>query len=420
MSKIKIIITLGPSTSSRDAIKKIKQKKVDFVRANLSHTSIEELKYYINLAKSQDIPFILDTEGSQIRSGELIEKKIEIKSNKKIKLHRYAVRGDSENINLNPENVFDLLNEGDLIHIDFDSLLLCVYDISMSNEDYIICEVIQGGTIGENKGVVVEPRIINSPTLPTLSNKDRIAIKIGLKENLGYIAFSFARSKEAIKEVRSLTKNKMKIISKIECIDGLKNLDDIIKYSDMILIDRGDLSKEIPIKKIPLTQKIIINKARVQNTPVYVATNFLENMVENRQPTKAEVHDSILTVIDGADGLILSAETAIGKYPINSINILKNLINHADNIREFLSVELKNELKQKDIMTYINSQDKSIDNMPHGGILINKFSIEEDKFVDSRPFIEVNNIQRNEIENIATGVYSPITGFLGKNDLIKF
>ena len=124
--------------------------------------------------------------------------------------------------------------------------------------------------------------------------------------------------------------NTMKIISKVECIDALENLNDIIWKSDYILIDRGDLSKEIPVEKIPYTQKIIIHRANKQNVGVFVATNLLETMIDHRKPTRAEVHDIIGTIVDGAEGLTLAAETAVGKYPMECINMLNKLIKHSE------------------------------------------------------------------------------------------
>ena len=180
--------------------------------------------------------------------------------------------------------------------------------------------------MGEIKGVLIQPRISDPLLLPTISKKDKSAINIGLKAGLKYLALSFTRSEDAVREVRLITKNQMKIISKIECLDGLNNLDEIIRCSDMLLIDRGDLSKEIPIDKIPFAQKFIIEKAKRQNTPVYVATNFLESMITNRQPTKAEVHDTIATILDGAEGIILvSGPTGSGKTTTlySTLNIIE-------------------------------------------------------------------------------------------------
>jgi len=420
MDRIKLMITLGPSTNSDKMLKRIKHKRVDFLRINMSHTNIDDLKSYINLAQSVDIPFILDTEGSQARTGKLIESKIAVKTNDKIKIHLNPIRGDTKNINFTPHAVFNSLREGDLIYIDFKSLVLRVYDTSMRKNNYIICDTIIGGELGENKGVLIQPRISDPLLLPTISKKDKSAINIGLKAGLKYLALSFTRSEDAVREVRLITKNQMKIISKIECLDGLNNLDEIIRCSDMLLIDRGDLSKEIPIDKIPFAQKFIIEKAKRQNTPVYVATNFLESMITNRQPTKAEVHDTIATILDGAEGIILSAETAIGKYPIEAINMINRLSNHALNAfgdGKTSKVTSNKKLTKTSINNYLLNHDSTSTNPAHGGTLINKCLINNQIKSKFMPTIKVDKTVEIEIENIATGVYSPLTGFIGNDDL---
>src|SRR3989338_11507414 len=140
------------------------------------------------------------------------------------------------------------------------------------------------------------------------------------------------RSRAFVEEVRAATRHQMKIISKIECVDGLEHLDEIIDASDFLLLDRGDLSKEIPIEKIPLTQKIVLSRARQAGKGVFVATNLLESMVTNQKPTRAEVNDIVNTILDGAYGLTLSAETAIGKHPIACVNMLNRLISEAQQV----------------------------------------------------------------------------------------
>ena len=324
----KIIVTLGPSTCTIDKIKKIKSKGVDFVRVNMSHSSIEQLEEFISLAKEVDIPFIIDTEGSQIRSGNLDKDFHSYNEGDCIKIYNKEIIGNANQINLRPIEVVPQLKEGDILYVDFDTLVMKIKDIKNIDSGYVDAEIISSGKLGNNKGVIIDSRRNKSFKLPTLSNKDLEVIKVGLRENIKHIAASFMRSGDAVNEVRELTKNQMKIISKVECIDGLQNLDGVITNSDFILIDRGDLSKEIPIEKIPFSQKIILDRAKKMNTPVYVATNLLESMIENRKPTRAEVHDIVNTIVDGAYGLTLAAETAIGKNPIGCINMLNKIIKH--------------------------------------------------------------------------------------------
>jgi len=331
VKKTSIIATLGPATKTREHLEMMKARGVDFVRINMSHSTLEDLEYFIALAKAVGIPFVLDTEGSQIRTGELVDSAVRIEEGDVVKIHQAAIRGDVRNITLRPEETAAQLVPGDIIHIDFNSLILRVTDVTtLTSEGYITATAIASGTLGRNKAVVVDSGWPSQWRLPVLSEKDYQAIAIGLSAGVEYIAASFMRSPEFVAEVRRASAGKMCIISKIECWDALENLDAIIAVSDYILIDRGDLSKEISIEKIPLAQKIILSAARRHKKPAFVATNLLESMIEKKQPTRAEAHDVITTILDGAYGLALSAETAIGQHPIACVNMMNRLCQQAE------------------------------------------------------------------------------------------
>jgi pyruvate kinase len=418
----KIIVTLGPATNTLEKIQMIKSKGVDFVRTNMSHSSIDDLKFYIDLAKKADIPFIIDTEGSQVRTGSLKQDSIHYNENDKIKLYKKLIEGDSDGVSLRPWQILDQIQEGDILYIDFDTLVMRISDISTLKDGYISAVVISSGNLGKNKGVVIDPQMDRKFTLPTLTPKDIEAAKVGLAENIEHIAASFMRSGEAVNEVRKITEGKMKIISKVECKDALENLDDIIKESDYILIDRGDLSKEIPIEKIPFTQKIILQRSKKMDTGVYVATNLLESMITHRKPTRAEVHDIINTIVDGAYGLTLAAETAIGKYPIGCINMLNKIINHSDLVIN--AEEIRD--KEEKFVNYLENNNYLFDDStssslipPHGGVLVNRFSnthLAEEQLT-SIVKIQLNNNQLLDAEQIAIGTYSPLEGFMDKAEL---
>ena len=418
----KIIVTLGPATNTLDKLLMIKSKKVDFVRINMSHSTIDDLKYYINLAKKADIPFIIDTEGSQIRTGSLSQESISYKENDIICLYKEAIEGNSNGVSLRPMQILDQLQEGDILYVDFDTLVMRILNTSTINEGYVEAIVISSGNLGKNKGVVIDPQIERKFILPTLTPKDIEATQIGVEENIKYIAASFMRSGETVKEVREISKGKMQIISKIECKDALENLDDIINESDFLLIDRGDLSKEIPIEKIPFTQKIILNRAKKANKGVYVATNLLESMISNRKPTRAEVHDIINTIVDGAYGLTLAAETAIGKYPLGCINMLNKVINHSDLIINQEEINNKEEkfvidLENKNYLLDDSTSSSLIP--PHGGTLVNRlcqknYNHEELNLLEK---IILNENQLLDLEQIAHGVYSPLDGFMDRTEL---
>ena len=414
--KTKIIVTLGPATRTEEDLRKIKARKVDFVRINMSHSSLEDLQYFIDLSKKVGIPFIIDTEGSQIRTGFLEEDKIFIEENQEIKIYNHMIQGNVGQINLKPQGVVHQLERGDILHVDFDSLILRVTDTSTIDKGYIKAKAISAGVLGNNKAVAVDAGMHKKFDLPALSTKDYESIRVGLENNIEHIAASFMRSARFVDEVRKATNNKMKIISKIECIDALENLDEIIEKSDYLLLDRGDLSKEIAIEKIPLTQKIIISKANKAGTGVFVATNFLESMIQNKKPTRAEVNDVINTILDGAYGAALSAETAIGKYPIACINMMNKLIAQAKIGKEASDI-IDNPVESREYLLNNDLQSGLME--PHGGKLVNRVMKDDpdEQYIYSLPKLELDQDKQMDVEQIAIGTFSPIQGFMGKADL---
>ena len=424
--RTKVIVTLGPSILEETTLERFKAKGVDFVRSNMSHSDLDELQRAITLAKRVGIPFIIDTEGSQVRTGTLRHDVGYFHENETVRVSATPISNGLQTLSIRPESILPQLEEGDLLHIDFDTLVLRVSDTSTLAEGYVTTKAVTSGFVGQNKAVVVDPVMERRFDLPTLSAKDYESIAIGMREGIEHLALSFARSGDDIDEVRKLTSNRMKIISKIECRDALEALDDIIERSDYLLIDRGDLSKEIPIERIPFTQKIIIAKAARHNVGVFVATNLLESMVERRGPTRAEVHDVVNTVVDGAAGLTLAAETAIGKHPIECVNMLNRLIHHAEHIAgpaaqpspqpSRRQEALVRHLEDSDYLTEDASSSALV--QPHGGRLVSRVawpSTQSDNF-ESLPTVVITDKQHMEIEQIAIGTYSPIEGFLGEKD----
>lgn len=418
---VKIIVTLGPATNTKADLFKLKEKGVDFVRINMSHSNIDDLTKAIRLAKEVDIPFIIDTEGSQIRTGELPVDRISLQENDEVKIFTAETIGDQKGVIIKPSHILSQLEPGDLIYVDFDCLIFRVANISSIDGGYITANVVSDGTLGRNKAVVIDSALDKTFELPTLSAKDYQSIAIGLKEGVEHIAASFMRSGQAVEEVRQATKGAMKIISKIECMDALKNLDDIIEKSDFILIDRGDLSKEIPIEKIPLAQRIILQKANKQNKGVFVATNLLETMIEKNRPTRAEVHDVVATILAGADGLILSAETAIGQYPMACVNMLNRLIKQTmavDNYHDFQVADSKLAKHLNELNYFFEPSAFSILVEPHGGKLINRVNknLAEAEYLDNLVKIKLSTELQMDLEQIATGAFSPLEGFMVQKD----
>lgn len=404
---VKIITTLGPATRSEEALRKIKARGVDYVRVNMSHSSLKDLAYFIILAKKIGLPFMLDTEGSQIRTGWLPAKSLELKENKVIRIYDPTTKSaiSPEGLPIRPAGILKQLQQGDLMHIDFNALVLKIIDISTVKQGYVMAQTLTAGLAGSNKAVAITPYLDRRINLPPLSEKDYRAIELGLKHNIKHIAVSFVRKPEDIETVRKASKNTMAIISKIECVDAIHNLDGIIAKTDCLLIDRGDLSKEISIDKIPFAQKYILNKAAKSNKPVFVATNLLETMVTKPLPTRAEVNDIASTIRDGAAGLALAAETAIGKHPMESINVLRKII-------------AQSEMPRIDSRHLTNAEPLALV-PPHGGKLIDRVLKEspDHKYLKNLPKIHIDEATQMDVEQIAIGTFSPLEGFMGKKDL---
>jgi pyruvate kinase len=401
----------------------MRERGVDFVRVNMSHSSLDDLRRTIKLAKKVGIPFIVDTEGSQIRTGRVGENRVVFQVGDTVHVYAKSVIGDRSKINITPANIVPQLRQGDILYCDFDSLALNVSDIStLRQKGYVVCRVISGGSLGSNKGVYLDSASGVSVDMPPLTAKDMQSISIGLKEKVGHVAASFMRNAEAVKFVRKVSNGKMKIISKVECIDGLRNLDGIIKESDMLLVDRGDLSKEIFLTRIPFTQKIIVHRARKKKKPVIIATNFLESMVHAQTPTRAEIHDIESSITDGAIGLTLAAETAIGKYPHECINVMKNVINHVTSVIDVDTWSRKEEA----LVAYLEKQNYLLDFAkhspliePHGGRLVDRVLKEKPATSHLRrlPKIQLTEELAMDVEQIAIGAYSPLEGFMDKKEL---
>jgi len=316
----KLLVTLGPSSFEKKIVTQIEKENIYLFRINLSHTPIDLIEEIIDkIQHVTKVPICLDSEGAQIRTQFVANDEILFNREDEVKIHFNEVLGDSNNISFSPVNIARQLNVGDEIKIDFNSVEIKVVE---KKGNYCIANVISGGKIGSNKAVDVN----RSLELEPITHKDKKAIEIGEKMGIRNYALSFAGSSKDVKMMRELTGKDTNIISKIESKKSLFNLSDIIDASNEILIDRGDLSREVEIEKIPFMQRRIISLGRSKNVPVHVATNLLESMTNGPQPTRAEINDVVSTLLMGANGLVLAAETAVGKYPIESVKMIRKLI----------------------------------------------------------------------------------------------
>jgi pyruvate kinase len=314
--KIKIICTLGPSSLNSEFLK-YSRKNIDLLRLNMSHLDITSLKKNILYIKKQtNCPICIDTEGAQIRS--------KFRNKKFFNINEiFNISNDSKQLlSLYPSYVSDKLKPGDALNIGFDGLKV---KIIKKNYSFLKAKVINEGYLETNKGIHLENRKIK---LKCLTEKDFEAIKIGKINNIKNFALSFANNVADVKYFNEITNHKNNNIFKIETEESVEKFQQIIKEGNNFLIDRGDLSKDISVYKIPETQRKLIKiKKKYKNKKVYIATNLLESMIENSYPTRAEANDIYSCLEMGADGLVLAAETAVGKNPIECIKFIKEMIN---------------------------------------------------------------------------------------------
>jgi len=312
--KIKILCTLGPASLNKKFLRFAKGK-VTLIRLNMSHIEIKNLPSIIKfLKKNCNIPICLDTEGAQIRTK--VKKSINYRLNQTFK-----IKNKSSNFNLYPNNVTKLLKINDKLDIGFNDLKVKVISIK---KNFILLKTISAGLLSSNKGVHVINRSIK---LNFITEKDKKAINIAKSFKIKNFALSFINSTDDIKKFNKLLKNENKIY-KIETRKAIENINEIIKSGNQFLIDRGDLSKETTVELIPYIQRKIFKiSKKYKGKKIYVATNLLESMIVNKYPTRGEANDIFNSLEMGASGLVLAAETAIGKYPRESIVFLKKMIN---------------------------------------------------------------------------------------------
>ena len=308
---------------SEDIVKRCADHGVYLFRINLSHTSLDDIRPTIEKIQGwTDVPICLDSEGAQLRNQKMTSENIVFTEDGEVKIYFEPIIGDSHNISFAPQGIARQFVVGDEISLDFDHARLRVTECSQSGSAAIVTS---GGVVGSNRAADVERDLEFS----SLTDKDREAIKIGLELGIRNFALSFANHPEDVDRMRALCGPGANIICKIESPAGMENIDGIIDRADEILIDRGDLSRKVPIEKVPFLQRKIIAMARQRETPVFVATNLLESMVTRKSPTRAEVNDVVSTLLMGADGLVLAAETAIGSYPVEAVAMVRRLIDES-------------------------------------------------------------------------------------------
>ena len=327
MKKTKIICTMGPNTNDRELIKQLALAGMDIARFNFSHGDHEEQAGRFALVESVrselnlPIATLLDTKGPEIRTGLLKDdKKVTLVENQKYTLTTRDIVGDDKIGHITYDGLPKDISKGNTILIDDGLIELRVEDVVDGTE--IVCRVINGGELGSKKGVNV-PNV--SIRLPGITQKDKDDIIFGIEQGFDFIAASFVRNAACIQEIKELLWSHdadIPVIAKIENAEGIKNLDEIIRVADGIMVARGDMGVEIPAEQVPHIQKEIIRKCNSSYKPVITATQMLGSMIRNPRPTRAEVTDVANAIYDGTDVVMLSGETANGKYPLEALKMM--------------------------------------------------------------------------------------------------
>ena len=347
MKKTKIICTMGPNADKRETLKALVENGMDIARFNFSHGDHEEQKARFDLLKSvrdemkKPIAILLDTKGPEIRTG-LLENggKVVLKEGEEFILTSKEIKGNEKMVYQTYSQLAKDVKPGNTILIDDGLIGLEVKEIRGGD---IVCTVRNGGELGQRKGINVPNVRVN---LPGITKKDRDDIIFGIEQGIDFIAASFVRDAEAVKEIRAILKEHnaehVDIIAKIENSEGIENIDKIVSAADGIMVARGDMGVEIPAYEVPHVQKMIVEKCNQKYKPVIIATQMLDSMIRNPRPTRAEVTDVANAIREGADAIMLSGETAMGKYPVEAPKMMAQI---AESTEQYLDYDMMPEYR---------------------------------------------------------------------------
>ena len=340
MKKTKIVCTMGPNTDNREIMKELALNGMDVARFNFSHGDHAEHKHRLEILESVreelgiPIASLLDTKGPEIRTGKLKDgKKVTLKEGDLYTLTTEEIVGDETRGYINYAGLAEDVKPGDRILIDDGLIELHVRKVNGTD---IVCRIENGGELGEKKGVNVPGVRVK---LPALTDKDKEDIRFGVDAGFDFVAASFVRNADAIREIREILDEKgsaMQIIAKIENEEGIENIDSVIEASDGIMVARGDMGVEIPAEKVPHIQKMIIRKCNLACKVVITATQMLDSMIRNPRPTRAEVSDVANAVYEGTDAVMLSGETAMGSYPIEAVRMMSQIAEESEKYLDYM------------------------------------------------------------------------------------
>lgn len=331
--KTKIVCTIGPASSSKETLERLVRAGMDVARLNFSHGTQEEHRRVITLLRrissrlGKPVAVLQDLSGPKIRIGPIRSGPVVLEPGALFTLTARKVPGDARSVSISYPAMVGEVRRGDVLLLSDGALELEV--LSVEQRD-IRCRVVIGGPLNSFKGINLPARTLR---MPSLTAKDRDDLSFGLRSGVDYVAMSFVRTGEDIATVRRHMKRcggYAPVIAKIEKHEALDNMDAIVEAADGLMVARGDLGVETPLEKIPRVQKTLIRKSRAAGKPVITATQMLRSMVDSPRPTRAEVTDVANAILDGTDAVMLSEETAIGKYPVESASMMARIAREAE------------------------------------------------------------------------------------------
>jgi len=328
--RTKIVATLGPATSKKDTLVKMIKAGVNVFRVNFSHANYDDVTERIKMIRAigdelgTTTAILADLQGPKLRVG-VMKEEVVVEPGDTIRFCTgKEFEGTSEKVYMNYDNFPKDVKKGERVLLDDGKLM---FEVTKTNgKDEVVTKVIQGGPLRSKKGVNLPNTDIS---LPALTDKDKKDAVFAISQDVDWIALSFVRHADDLKELQALieahSEHKIPIISKIEKPEAVKNIDKIIAYCDGLMVARGDLGVEVPAEEVPLIQKELVLKAKKARIPVIIATQMMETMITSLTPTRAEVNDVANSVMDGADAVMLSGETSVGKYPVAVIETMANI-----------------------------------------------------------------------------------------------
>ncbi len=338
--KAKILATLGPASSSREVINDIFKAGCDVFRLNFSHGTVETHRKNLESIRSLEEKYghatciLADLQGPKLRVGEFENGEENLKLGQKFILDTSSELGNNERVNFPHSEIFEHLTPNSTLLINDGRIRLQVVEQS---KNFLVTEVLNDGVISNNKGVNIPDVIL---PIESLTNKDESDLQKALEMEVDWVALSFVQQAEDIKKLKKIVDGKALVMAKIEKPSAVKNIDEIIQAADGIMIARGDLGVEMPTEKVPIVQKNIIKRCRHFGKPVVVATQMLESMIANLVPTRAEASDVANAIYDGTDAVMLSGESAIGAYPIESVSTMDRIIENVEKDKNNFNLEV--------------------------------------------------------------------------------